>query len=81
MATRPQDLTVAKSDVAAETLASAIWDAASQQNAGTAIGASVQRSMRRHARELLELHDIKADEVLPPADSRPLDTGTPGYGG
>jgi hypothetical protein len=72
MAIRPQDLTIAKSDVAAETLASAIWDAANAQDAGTAIGASVQRSMRRHARELLELHDIKADEVLP-AQYRGLD--------
>jgi hypothetical protein len=64
MAIRPQDMTVTKSDLAAETIASAIWDAAGRLDAGSAVNASVQRSMRRHARELLELHDIKADEVL-----------------
>ena len=64
MAMRPQDMTVVKSDLAAETLASAIWDAASQHDNGTAVGASVQRSLKRHARELLDLHDIKAEDVL-----------------
>jgi hypothetical protein len=64
MAIRPQDLTAVKSDLAAETLASAIWDAANQHDNGTAVGASVQRSLKRHARELLDLHDIKAEDVL-----------------
>ncbi|HTF49506.1 MAG TPA: hypothetical protein VK735_18845 [Pseudonocardia sp.] len=71
MAIRPQDLTVAKSDVAAETLAAAIWDAANQHDGSSAIAASVQRSLRRHARELLELHDIKAGEVLTTGTGEP----------
>jgi hypothetical protein len=83
MAMRPQDMTVTKSDLAAETIASAIWDAADQLGNGTAVGASVQRSLKRHARELLDLHDIKAEDVLvvPPGGS---DTGgnfANGHGG
>lgn len=61
---RPQDMTVTKSDLAAETIASAIWDAANQHDNGTAVGASVRRSLRRHARELLDLHDIAHGDVL-----------------
>jgi hypothetical protein len=62
--TRATDLTVAKSDASAEAIAAACWDAANELDAGSAKLASIRRQLKRHAHELLELHNIKADEVL-----------------
>lgn len=62
--TRATDLAVAKSDGTAETVAAACWDAANALDPSDAKLASARRQLRRHAHELLELHSIKADEVL-----------------
>lgn len=62
--TRATDLTVAKSDASAEAIAAACWDAANELDAGSAKLASIRRQLKRHAHELLELHGIKAEEVL-----------------
>lgn len=62
--TRATDLAVAKSDGTAETVAAACWDTANRLDVGTASDASRVRQLRKHARELLELHGIPADEVL-----------------
>jgi hypothetical protein len=62
--TRATDLAVAKSDGTAETVAAACWDAANRLDRSDAKAASAIRQLRKHARELLELHSIPADEVL-----------------
>lgn len=62
--TRATDLAVAKSDGTAETVAAACWDAANSLDPSDAKLASARRQLKRHAHELLELHNIKADEVL-----------------
>lgn len=61
---RAADLAVAKSDGTAEAVAAACWDAANALDASDAKTASSIRQLKRHAAELLELHNIKADEVL-----------------
>lgn len=67
MATRPQDLTVAKSDVAADTIASAIHDMTETMDIGSASDASKRRMLRKHARELVALHDeLSATEIFAP---------------
>lgn len=62
--TRATDLAVAKSDGTAEMVAAACWDAANRLDPADAVAVSTRRALRRHATELLELHGIKADEVL-----------------
>lgn len=69
---RAADLTVARSDVAAEHVAAAIWESVAAMEGTTATAEATRRLLRRHAHELLELHNIKADEVL---------TGTADTGG
>jgi hypothetical protein len=64
MALNARDLTVAKTSVAAELIAAAVWQAADQMDGNSPIIESSRRQLRRHAHELLELHDIKPDEVL-----------------
>ena len=76
---QPKDLTVARSDVAAELIAAAVWEAVDAMEGDTATAEATRRLLRRHAHELLELHNVKADEVLTPMPSQPLATGTPGY--
>lgn len=73
MALQPTRLTVVKSDVAAEIVATAVWSAAAALAPGDPVMESARRLLRRHARELLELHDsINDDEVLP-AKGTPAD--------
>lgn len=62
--TRATDLAVAKSDGTAETVAAACWDAANRLDPVDAKTASTIRQLRRHARELLELHGIDTAEIL-----------------
>jgi len=62
--TRATDLAVAKSDGTAETVAAACWDAANSLDRSDAKAASAIRQLRRHARELLELHSVDPSEVL-----------------
>jgi hypothetical protein len=62
--TRATDLAVAKSDGTAETVAAACWDAANRLDLSDARTASTIRQLKRHARELLELHSIDPAEVL-----------------
>lgn len=57
MALNPNQLTAKQSPAAADTIASAIWDAANGMDVGTARDASAQRMLRRHAEELVDLHD------------------------
>ena len=73
--TRPQDLTVVRSDVAAETVAAAVHRAAGAMDiAGDPVAGATQRLLRRHALELLGLHDLKADEVLTAPGHAPIYT-------
>lgn len=62
--TRATDLTVAKSDASAETIAAACWDAANELDTGNAKLASARRQLLKHAKELLELHNIPVAEVF-----------------
>jgi hypothetical protein len=62
--TKATDLAVVKSDGTAETVAAACWDYANTLDVGDASTASKVRQLRRHARELLELHGIDSVEVL-----------------
>ena len=56
---------VAKSDVAADTIASAIHDLTEAMVVGTASDASKRRMLRKHARELVALHDeLDAKEIF-----------------
>lgn len=65
MAKTANQLTVAKSADAADTVASAIWDLVTSMDVVTARDASTQRQLRRHARELCDLHDdIDPEQVL-----------------
>lgn len=57
MATRPQDMSVAKSDLAADTIASAIYDLVESMVVGSASDASKRRMLRKHAEEIVGLHD------------------------
>lgn len=62
--TKATDLAVVKSDGTAETVAAACWDYANTLDPFDASTASKVRQLRRHARELLELHGIDPGEVL-----------------
>jgi hypothetical protein len=65
MAARPQDMTVAKSEAAADTIASAIHDLAEGMDITSARDASIRRMLRKHARDIVSLHDeLDADTVL-----------------
>jgi hypothetical protein len=65
MATRPQDMSVVKSDLAADTIASAIHDMAEGMVVSSASDASKQRMLRKHAREVVSLHDsLDEDEIF-----------------
>lgn len=65
MATRPQDMTVAKSEAAADTVAAAIHDLVETMPITSARDASTQRMLRRHVREIVALHDeLDAETVL-----------------
>lgn len=65
MPLRPADLSVAKSDVVAKILAIGVWEAAERLDTeDDPYQESTRRLLRRHARELLALHDVPADEVL-----------------
>jgi hypothetical protein len=57
MATRPQDMSVVKNDFAADAVASAIHDMAETMPINNSRDASVRRMLRRHAREIVALHD------------------------
>jgi hypothetical protein len=57
MALNANQLTVKQSSLAADTIASAIWDLSNSLIVRTASDASRQRMLRRHAREVVELHD------------------------
>lgn len=65
MSTKPAFQT---SDVVAQLLAAALWDYAARLEADGAAHnpntASLARLVRRSARDLLDMHDIKHDEVL-----------------
>jgi len=63
--TQARDLTVAKSDVAAEMVAAAVWQSAADLVGTTPVIESARRLLKRHAHELLELHSIEAGDVLP----------------
>jgi hypothetical protein len=62
--TQARDLTVAKSDVAAEMVAAAVWQSATDLVGNSPVVESARRLLRRHAHELLELHSIKPGDVL-----------------
>lgn len=57
-------LIVVRSDVAALSVAAAVWDAAVGMNVGNAVDEAQQRLLKRHARELLELHSVDAGSIL-----------------
>jgi hypothetical protein len=63
--TRPGDLTVAKNDVAAEVVAATIWELAHAAPADGPTRESALRLLKRVATELVELHGLRADEVIP----------------
>lgn len=67
MALKSTDLSVVKSEGVAQILAITIWEAvdrAEQDGDQSALARSVNRMTRRFAHEILELHDLKPDEVL-----------------
>lgn len=57
MAARPQDMSAAKSVDVADAVASAIHDMAETMPINSSRDASVRRMLRKHAREIVGLHD------------------------
>lgn len=81
MATRPQDMSVVKSDLAADTIASAIHDLVENMVVGSASDASKQRMLRKHAREVVSLHDdLSAEEIFRPRVAGTPENGRPPHG-
>lgn len=65
MARTANQMSVARNEDVAETVAATLWDLLGAAQPVTARDASAFRMARKHVRELLELHDsLSADEVL-----------------
>lgn len=65
MARTANQMSVAKNEDVAETVAATLWDLLGAAQPVTARDASAFRMARKHVRELLELHDsLSPDEVL-----------------
>lgn len=65
MATRPQDMSAVKSVDVADAVASAIHDMAETMPVNSSRDASVRRMLRKHAREIIGLHDeLDVDEIF-----------------
>lgn len=65
MAARPQDMSAVKSVDVADAVASAIHDMAETMPISSSRDASVRRMLRKHAREIVGLHDdLDADEIF-----------------
>lgn len=65
MARTANQLSVAKNEDVAETVAATIWDLIAGAQPITARDASAFRLVRKHVNEVLELHDsLKSGEVL-----------------
>jgi hypothetical protein len=76
MAKSATQLSVAKNEDVAETVAATIWDLITAAVPATARDASAFRMVRKHVKEMLELHDgLSADEVL--AAPQPSGNGQP----
>jgi hypothetical protein len=73
---RAQDLTIAKNDIAAETVAATIWQLTESTPNGSPVMASALRLVRRLATELVELHNLNPDEVTPKGGSETGDSFT-----
>lgn len=69
--TRATDLGVAKNSDVAEMVAAALFDTVKALPASTGVEKTVVRQLTKHAHELLELHSLKADEVLPSGAAKP----------
>lgn len=65
MAKTANQLSVARNEDVAETVAATIWDLIAAAQPATARDAAAFRMVRKHVNEVLELHDsLKSGEVL-----------------
>lgn len=81
MATAARDLSVAKNSDAADTIAAAIHDLAENMVVSTASDASKRRMLRKHAREVVSLHDdLSAEEIFRPRVAAVPENGRPPHG-
>jgi hypothetical protein len=72
MAIQANQLAVKQSADTAEMVAAAIFDAVRNLPRSTGVEKTIVRQLTKHAHEVLSLHDLKADEVMP-------DRGTTDY--
>jgi hypothetical protein len=76
--TRPQDLTIAKNETAAEFMAAALWQLLNQATGDTPVMESALRIARTHVQEIVELHKLDAARLTPkPRTATADDWGTP----
>lgn len=75
MALQANQLAVKQSADTAEMVAAALFDVVNGMPRSTGVEKTVVRQLTKHAHEVLALHDLKADEVMPDRGGSKPDNG------